>query len=238
MPSVPTLLAAPAFAALLLAAPGARAQDAPFAATTLSLSAEGEVAAAPDIAVLTVGVASRGATAAAALGGMRTRMASAVAALKAQGVADRDVRTSGLSLSPVYDEGPDRPRRLTGYEASNQVTATVRDVSRAGAVLDAALAQGADTVGGVGFDLADRAPAEDAARRAAVKALGDKARLDAEAAGLHLKRLVSLTEGGAEPRPMFRTLALSATVGRTRTPIEPGELRVRETVSAVYELER
>ena len=233
-PLLPAVLAA----GLAAAAPAARAQDgAPFAATTLSVSAEGETRAAPDVALLTVGVNAEAPTAAQAMAQMRTRAAAAIAALKAAGVADRDLQTSSLRLDARYDEGPNRPRRLSGYAASEQVAVVVRDVARTGAVLDAALAQGANTVEGVGFDLADRGPAEDAARRAAVKALGDKARLLAEAAGLHVKRLVSLSEGGAEPVPVFRRMAFAA-AARMATPVEAGELKVRATVSAVYELER
>lgn len=227
--------------ALLAAAPTARAQEAPFSATTLAVTADGEVRAAPDIAVLNVGVTSQGATAAEAVAAMRGQMSATTAALKGAGVAAADVQTSGLSLNPQYDEGPNRPRRLTGYEASNQVTVTVREVGRTGAVLDAALDRGANTVNGVSFDLADRTPAEDAARRAAVKALGDKARLYAEAAGLHVKRLVSLREGGEAPQPMFRSMVSEVVVTGSRirrTPVEPGQLRIRETASAVYELER
>ncbi len=233
-------MAAAALSAALVAAPAAQAQEAatPFAATTLAVSADGEVRAAPDIAVLTVGVSASAPTAAQALAQMRARLAATIAALKTSGEADRDVQTSALDLNPRYDGGSDRPRTLSGYDASSQVTVVVRDVARTGATLDAAVAQGANTVEGVGFDLADRTPAEDAARRAAVAALGARARLLAEAAGLHVKRLVSLTDGGGgspAPVPMLRRMAMAA---RAPTEVEPGELHVRATVSAVYELER
>ena len=138
-----TLFAA-AFSALLLAsAPAAIAQtsagvgDPAFATTTLSLSAYGEARIAPDMATITLGVDTSAPTAAAAMRDNAQRMAQVVAALKSAGVESRDLQTSNLNLSPQYANEEGRPARLTGYQASNQLTVRVMDLTRLGPVADA-----------------------------------------------------------------------------------------------------
>ena len=226
------------------AAPAAYAQsaesDAVFRATTLSLSAYGETRVAPDQATITLGVSVQAPTAAAAMAANRTRMNATIAALKAQGIAERDIQTSGLNLNPQYVYEPNKPQRLTGYQAANDVTITVRDIARLGATVDAVVAAGANQINGIAFGLADPKAAEDQARRAAVQALSAKAGLYAEATGMRVARLVNLSEGGGytpqPPRPMFRVQAMAAEAAPT--PVQPGELTVRIDVSALYELAR
>jgi hypothetical protein len=233
-----------ALAALcLLAAPRfAWAQDAAasaaFAATTLSLSASGEARTTPDMATLTLGVQTTAADAAGALRANAARMTATIAALKGAGVAPRDIQTSNLSLAPQYAYAEGKPPRLTGYQASNQVTVSVDNLARLGGVVDAVVAAGADNVGQISFGLANPLAAENAARVAAVKALEDKAALYAQAAGYHIARLVNLTESGgyqaAPPRPMMAMRVQDA----ANTPVEPGETSVRVEVSGVFELAR
>ncbi|OYX34945.1 MAG: hypothetical protein B7Y99_04805 [Caulobacterales bacterium 32-69-10] len=235
---------APILAAALLgcaaAAPMAYAQetDAVFRATTLNLSAFGETRIAPDQATITLGVSVQAPTAAAAMAENRTRMNATIAALKAQGIAERDIQTSGLNLNPQYVYEPNKPQRLTGYQAANDVTITVRDLARLGTVVDAVVAAGANQINGIAFGLANPRAAEDAARRAAVQALSAKAALYAEATGTRLVRLVNLSEGGGytpqPPRPMFRMAAQSADAAST--PVQPGELSVRIDVTGMYEV--
>ncbi len=228
-----TSAAAPALAQ------AARAEDAAFRATTLSLSAYGETTLAPDQATITLGVTTPGPTAAAAMAANRTRMAATLRSLAAQGIAERDIQTSGLNLNPQYVYAQGQPPKLTGYEASNQVTATVRDLGKLGATVDAVVAAGANQVQGIAFGLQSPRAAEDAARREAVTALQAKAELYAKATGYRIARLVNLTEGGGDgspPRPMFRLAAAPARA--ESTPVAPGELKVRIDVSGVFELTR
>ena len=157
------------------------------------------------------------------------------------GLGARDIQTSGLSLTAQYEYPQNQPARLIGYEASNRVNATVRDIGRVGAVVDAVTAAGANQISGVSFDIADRHKAEDDARRAAVQALSDKAALYAQATGLHEARLVSLSEGDAvdiAPPPRMMAMARMAAPAAPPTDVEPGELRVRITISGVYQLTR
>lgn len=234
-----------AAAAIGLATVPATAQDlnerALFQATTLNLSAYGETRVAPDIASITLGVSIQAPTAAEAMQANRTRMNATVQALKARGIADRDIQTSNLNLEAQYVYEQNTPRRLTGYQASNLVTITVRDLARLGGVVDAVVAAGANEINGISFGLANPQAAEDAARQAAVKALAAKAALYAGATGHRVSRLVNLSESGGytpqPPRPMVM-MRMSAEAAQADTSIQGGELRVRIDVSGVYELAR
>lgn len=211
------------------------ATSAAFHATTLNLQAYGESKAAPDMASIGLGVTTQAATAAEALRLNAAKMSAVLAALRAAGMAERDIRTSAISLNPQYVYGQDQPPKLTGYQASNEATLIIRDLARLGPAIDAAGAAGANQINGIRFGLKDPQAAEDEARRAAVKALAAKADLYAQVTGYRVVRLVSLTEGGGyqpgPPQPMFAMAKAAAP-----TPVEPGELNVRIEVSALYEL--
>ena len=228
-------LALPAAAVAQVAAPAPRSA---FDATTLDLSGDGLARSAPDMATVTLGVTASAPTAAQASQVEAQRMTATIAALKARGLAAKDIQTSGLSLNASYEFPQNQPRRLVGYEASNRVTVTVRDLARTGAVIDGAVAAGANTIEGVAFGLADPKPMQAEARLQAVSDLQKKAQLYASAAGMRIVRLVNLTEGGGgspPPVPKFKA-ARGMMAAPASTPVEAGELEVRATVSATYEL--
>lgn len=242
------LFRAAAVGALLVVASGgaslaqtgpAPAADTMFKTTVLSLSADGEVSRRPDMATIALGVQTEAPTAAEAMRLNAARMNQVIAALKRGGIADRDIQTSGLSLSPQYVYQENLPPRLTGYQASNQVTLVVRDLTKLGQAIDASVGAGASNVGGVAFGLQDSDAAEDAARLDAVKALQAKADLYARATGYRVARLVTLSEGGGysppSPAPMFAAVRMDK--GES-TPVEAGELKVRIDISATFELVR
>ena len=227
------LAGSPAALTLAQAADG----DAVFKATTLNLSAFGETRIAPDQATITLGVATQGATAAAAMAANRGRMNATVTALKAQGIEPRDIQTSGLNLNPQYTYVQNQPPKLNGYQASNQVTITVRDLAKLGGTVDAVVQAGANEINGIAFGLSDPQAAEDQARRAAVKALAAKAALYADASGYRLARLVSLSEGGGYTPQPPRVFAMAKMASAPApTSVEPGELQVRIDVTGMYEL--
>jgi hypothetical protein len=210
-----------------------------FGATTLSLGAYGETKIAPDMASINLGVQADAKTAAAAMAADAQRMTAVLAALKAAGVAAKDIQTSGLTLNAQYAYEQNLPPRLTGYQAANQVTVTVHDLARLGAAVDAVVGAGANQVNGISFGLNDPTAAENAAREAAVKALAAKADLYARATGYRVSRLVSLSEGGgyaAPPQPMAMMRMMKAEA--VSTPVSPGELNVRIEVTGLYELAR
>jgi uncharacterized protein YggE len=234
------ILAAGPLTAHAQAAPPAAPAGAIFAATTLDLSAYGEARTGPDMATITLGVETDGASAAQAMAANARAMAQVTAALRRSGVAERDMQTSSLDLSPQYVYAQSQPPRLTGYKASNQLTVTVNDLSRLGDIADATVAAGATDVGQISFGLANPRSAEDTARIAAVKALEDKASLYANAVGYRIVRLVNLSEGAAwspaPPRPlMMRAAAMAAPAA---TPVEAGEMKVRVDITGVFELAR
>lgn len=242
-PSFPKAAAIALTAALLTSAAAALpayadTADAAFRATTLNLSAQGETKVTPDMATITLGVQTDGPTAAGALSANAAQMTKVVAALKKAGIADRDIQTSNLNVNPQYVYKENQPPKLTGYQASNQVTIQVRDLAKLGQTVDATVNAGATNVGGISFGLQDPKAAEDAARLDAVKALQAKADLYARATGYKIVRLVSLGEGGGytpapPPMPMY---AMARMDKAESSPVSAGELKVQVSVSATYEL--
>jgi len=236
-----------AFGALMLtgAATVAQAQTAPpaaesmFRATTLNLAAYGEVKAEPDMATITVGVVTEAPTAVAAMEQNRVRMNQVVATLKKAGLAERDIQTSNISLNPQYVYVQNEQPKLTGYQATNQVTIIVNELARLGAAIDATVSAGANNVQGISFGLKDPTSAENQARQKAVRALQAKADLYAQATGHRVSRLVSLSEGGGYSPPPPMPMAMMARAEKfDATSVSPGQLSVRVDVSGLYELAR
>ncbi|MFN5615567.1 MAG: SIMPL domain-containing protein, partial [Brevundimonas sp.] len=187
------------------------------------------------------GVVTEAASAAEAMQLNARRMTGVSAALRRAGIAERDIQTAGLSLSAQYDYVQNEAPRLRGYQASNRVTVIVPDLARTGEVADAVVAAGVNQIDGVSFGLQDPSAAEDQARRLAVRALQAKAALYAEALGVRLGGIRSLTEGGGyappPPMPMYRMAAMAESMDAS-TPVSGGELTVRVDITGVYDLER
>jgi uncharacterized protein YggE len=240
---------AAAVSALLVAgtvgmAGAASAQTAPagaaesmFRATTISLSAYGEIRQRPDQATISMGVTTEAPTAAEAMRLNAVKMNQVIAALKKGGITDRDIQTSGLSLNPQYVYVENQPPRLSGYQASNSVTIVVRDLTKLGQAVDATVNAGATNIGGISFGLQDASAAEDAARIEAAKALQGRAELYAKAMGYRVARLVTFSEGGGySPPPPMPVYAMARMDKAESTPVEAGEMKVRIDVSATFEL--
>lgn len=244
-----TLMRAAGLAALLAttaAAPAALAQAAPpaadsmFQATTLNLAAYGETRIAPNMATISLGVMTQAPTAQGAMQANAQNMSRVVDSLRKAGIAAKDIQTSGLNLNPQYQYIENQPPKLIGYQASNQVTVTVHDLSRLGQAVDATVSAGANQVNGVSFGLDDPTAAENAAREAAVKALQAKADLYARATGYRVARMVTLSEGAssyAVPPPMPMAMASFRKEGAD-TSVSPGELKVRVDITGLYQLAR
>jgi uncharacterized protein YggE len=226
-------------AAALGVAAGAAAQPAPVVAgTLLTLTAEGQTTRVPDVAEVSTGVVTTAPTAAAAMRDNAARMTAVVDAVKKAGVADRDIQTSGLNLSPQYRYENNAPPVLTGYQASNTVSLRIRRIADTGKLLDALVAVGANQINGPSFVVENSAAALDEARVAAVKAGRARADLFAGAAGLKVKRIVSITEGGGfepGPRPMMAKAAMMDAA--PAPPVAPGEVALNVNVTMTFELE-
>ena len=198
----------------------------------LTVTGEGRVAVAPDMATVRFGVTVREKTAQAALAAASRAMEKVLARVREAGIAPRDIRTDALSLSPLWSErGSGQTRRITGYVAGNQLTVRVRDLPSLGGLLDAVTASGANTFNGLSLALSDPGPALDEARRRAVADAMARARLYAEAAGVRLGALLELSEtGGLAPPVRARQMAMAAEA----VPVAEGELVVRAGVTMVF----
>ncbi|MFT6775392.1 MAG: hypothetical protein ACJA1L_003113 [Paracoccaceae bacterium] len=232
--------AAKILALILLTAPAALAPAAALAeddAPLLTLSATGEARGVPDAADITIRVESQAATSGEAMADTSARMTAVLAAVKAQGVAARDIATTDVSLYPRRERQEGKPETLS-YVSATAIRVRVQAFDRLGDVIDAATRAGASQLDGPNFVIADIAPLEEAARAHAVARLFAKARTMACAAGMGLGRLVALSEGGAsvpgpQPRMMMEMKADSA---RMAPPIEAGERDVSASVSGAWEL--
>jgi uncharacterized protein YggE len=235
-----------AAAALVLAvgAPGLAAAQQPsehhamhaIEGTLLSVSAEGRVESAPDMATLSMGVVTEGATAAAAMAANSQRMNALTQALRRAGVAERDIQTSNLSVNPQYAYVENQQPRITGYQATNTVNARVRTLANVGRVVDGAVAAGGNTVNGLSFSHADPDAQLDAARREAARAARARADLYAQAFGLRVHRIVAINEGGGYSPPMPMPMMARMADGAQATPVSPGEITTSVSVSVTYEL--
>ncbi len=214
------------------------AQTLPSPPPVLHLSAYGEVKGAPDLATISVGVQSLAPTAAQAMAQNRERMVKVMAMLTKQGLPSRDIQTSSIDLDARYIYTENELPKLTGYQASTIVTILVNDPARLGSVLDAVVEAGVNQVNGIGFRFKNPQALEDAARRAAVKALKAKADLYAEATGNRSVRLISLSEGGSSPEPRAMEVMTMAKLGGDggSTPVSGGELSIRIEVTGDYAL--
>ncbi|WP_447910480.1 SIMPL domain-containing protein [Brevundimonas bullata] len=207
----------------------------------LNLSAYGEVKVAPDQATINFGVVTEAVTAQEAMAQNAQQMTRVVAALRRAGIAERDIQTSGLNLSAQYDYQQNEPPKLRGYQATNRVTVVINDLTKVGTTADAVVTAGVNQIDGIAFGLKDPKAAEDQARQLAVRALQDKARLYAQALGVELGGVRSLTEGGGftpePPRPMYaRAMAMDS--GSASTPVSAGELTVRIDIAGTYDIGR
>ncbi|MFN0116487.1 MAG: SIMPL domain-containing protein [Paracoccaceae bacterium] len=229
---VPAALAALFFAAAL---PALAAEIAP----TLTVTGEGSAAVAPDMATVQIGVTSEADTAKAALDANTAAMQAALDRLKAAGIEDRDIQTTGLNLGPRYDYNrtkADGSAEITGFLASNGVTVRVRDLGGLGALLDAVVTDGANTLNGVSFGLQDPVPALDAARKDAVADARRKAELYAAAAGVGLGRIVSIAEQSGYQPPMPMAMAEASYAKSAPVPVAAGEVKMMASVTIVWGL--
>ncbi len=203
---------------------------------TLSLSATGEVNAAPDMATLTAGVVTEGKTAQEAVSANSAAMARIVSALKAEGLAAKDLQTANFAVRPRYRHENGKAPRIVGYRAENHLTLRIRDLTRLGAILDRVVSAGANQIGNIAFGIEDPERLADEARKKAMASAYRMARLYAEAAGARLGPVLRLSERrhSPEPRPMYgRVMAMKA---ESAPPIETGEQTVSVTVDITFAL--
>jgi uncharacterized protein YggE len=223
-------LALAATAVMLVALPaGAGTPD---ESRTITVNGTGTVKAVPDQAEWSFGAQSDGATAAEALKANGAAMAKVIAALKGEGIAAADLRTEQVSLFPKTS--PDGTK-VTGYTASSSVHAVIRDLAKAGPVVDAATEAGANQIFGPTLTISDSESLYEQALDKAYEQAKAKAGRLAGTAGASLGRVVSLVEGGGSaPIPLAK--AADATAASGGTPIEPGATDIQGFVTVTFAL--
>ena len=204
--------------------------------TVLDVSATGRVSRTPDLATITAGVVTQGPVAAAALSDNARAMDAVVRALKAAGIAARDLTTSNVSLAPQYRNQDGKPPVVTGYQATNSVAIRFRDIARSGAVLDALVRAGANQIDGPNLSLSDPDAALDEARTQAIGKARARAELYAKATGLSVARIVAIDEAGdnggeRRPGPVMARMAVQSDAA---TVVLPGETDVTATVNVRF----
>jgi uncharacterized protein YggE len=202
------------------------------AGSGISAVGTGRIAGTPDVLTVSVGVQTTAAHAVDALAANGARARAVIDALRANGVADKDIQTSQLSLSARYTPSD----VLTGYDVADTVTAKVRDVARAGQAIDAAVAAAGDSgrLQGVSFSFGDDSALRAQARHDAVVQARAQAEQLATAAGVKLGALRSLTE--SSPNQSWPATFAAAGAPAAATPIQPGAQELTVSVTAVYEV--
>lgn len=221
--------------ALALCSPQLAAAQSASPPRVITMSGHGEARAIPDTAMLSAGVSAQAPTAAAALSANTARMQAVMAALKKQGIPDKDIQTSNFSISPQYTNGNGQAPRITGYQANNQVEVRLEDVGKLGVTLDALVTAGANQMNGVSFSIRNDTALLAQARAAAVAEARLKAETFARAAGVGLGSILSIGEAGNEgPRPMYAAAPMM--VRDKAVPVALGEQSVNADITIVWEI--
>lgn len=225
---------------LVMAALPAAAETPTLNEAMISVSGEGEAALAPDMALVDLGVLREAETAAEALAANNTAMAEVLKAITEEGIAAKDVQTSGFTIEPQYrqtaaKDGSYEPPVIVGYQVRNNVQVRVRDLDNLGKVIDRTVKLGVNQGGNIRFT--NEKP-EEAIRQARSNAMAeaiDKARTLAEAAGVKLGRVISINENFMRPMPAPQMMMrASAKEMADSVPVAAGENTYSVTVNISY----
>ncbi len=208
--------------------------------TRVMVAGDSIVQAQPDTAILTVSVITQNRAAIQAQQENAAKTDAVVSVLKTVAGAGAEVKTSGYSVQPqrVYKEG--QPPTITGYEVRNSVTVTTSDLTKLGAIIDAAAQAGSNDISGIAFTLRQDRPARDRALGEATQEAVGKARMIANALGGRVVRIVEVQEEGFQQRPpipIYQTEGFMAAQKSVATPIEVGSLEITSRVQVIAEVE-
>lgn len=199
------------------------------------VTGEGSVTVAPDVANLSLGVEAQAETVAQAQAQAATAMQAVIDELKAQGVADADIKTQYYSIYPIRDYQKDTSV-IIGYRVTNTVTVKVRDVENTGTIIDAVAAAAGDSIriNSIYFTVDDSSAYLEQARVDAMADAEAKAQQLADLAGVSLGEPTYISEGGSYIPYIYADRNLSAE--GLSTPISPGETEVSLSVQVVYSI--
>lgn len=209
--------------------------------TGVWVSGEGKVMVAPDLAILYLGIESQEASVAEAQTKASEAMDKVIQALKDQGVDEKDIQTQYFNISRVTRWDNDKMTEIViGYRVTNTVTVKIRDVEKAGEVIDAVVAAGGDLtrVNNISFTVDDPAPYYEEARKKAIDNAEAKAKQMADEAGIQLDKITYITENNYF-QPIYRAIdamesGMPVPAATVVAPIEAGELEITTTVQIAY----
>jgi uncharacterized protein len=232
--------ALPLLAVPFLAAPAAAEVQVASTGPVVELTVNENVEAEPDIVTVSAGVTTQARTAVEAMRSNAQAMTAVIDRIKALGVAERDIQTTGISLGAMYDYNQQTQRQVfRGYQAANRVSVKLRQIDRTGEVLDALVAAGSTDLGGPDWSIDDPTPARAQARRQAMETARAQALEYARAAGYSDIRLLEVSETIAQQPPMpFMRQAVAAVAEDASTPTQPGLVQAGVTVRVTYEMTR
>ncbi len=238
-----TFVALTCLTAIFLAAP-VSAEDQTSPMRLLSMVGHGKVKSAPDMALVTLGVLREANTARDALSANNEAMRKVMTTMMRAGIAEKDIQTSGFSVQPKYvypkqsSTGERKPPRIVGYTVSNNVTIIVRDLDALGAVLDGVVDAGSNQINGISFSIAEPKPLRNQARKLATANAIAKAELYANAAGVTLGPIQSISEQGAlrPPQPVLRQARTMALEADNAVPIARGEQSIEMQVHITWRI--
>ena len=203
---------------------------------TVTVTADGTASGTPDTAIVQLGVQTQAASAKAALTSANEKASLLLDTLKSSGIKPEDITTTNVFVYPQYASDG---RRITGYQAGNTVSVKIRDVTKAGTIIDAAAGVVGDEIvlQGISFAIDDTGALRQAAREDAVKNTKSQADQLAAASGLKVGPVVSIIEGSVPssfpPVPLVERAASDA---GGSVPLEPGQQELNLSVTIVYEL--
>ena len=230
-----------ALLALLISACGPTTvnQAAPPPFRSISVSGAGSVNLVPDIAYIYLGVNTQKPSASEAVAENNAQTEKMIKALRNFGIDAKDIRTTNFSIWPQerYDPLTGTPTGEKTYVVDNTVYVTVRDLDKLGELLDTVIAAGANTVNSIQFDVADKDEAIKQARAEAVKDAAEQATSLADAAGVKLGEVHTISFFDSTPYPVYNGKGGGGgTVAEAAVPIQPGQLTFTVTVSVTYEI--
>ena len=204
---------------------------------TISLAATGAIRTTPDKVDISTGVTAQAPTAKEALAKNSAAMTEVIAALKTEGLDSKDIQTTNFTVQPLYEERKDgRSPKVVGYQVTNSVQVTVRDVGKLGQILDKVVSLGANDVNSIEFGVAEAEALKDEARKLAMRNAVANAKLYAEAAGAKLGKVLTISED--QGIVVARSIAAAPMeMSAKAVPIEAGTTTVEARVSVTFELE-
>jgi len=207
---------------------------------TLSVSGSGDALLSPDIAYIYIGVHTENTTAAEAVTENTSQTEALMQAIRDFGIDEKDIRTTNFSIYPMdrFDPASGLPSGEKTYAVDNTVYVTVRELATLGDLLDTAVQAGANTINSVQFDVAEKDEALKQARADAVKDAESQAQSLAQAAGLSLGEIQSISFLNAQPYPIFdgKGGGGMAVDQAAAVPIQPGQLTFTVSVNVTYNL--